>query len=317
MEQLCAVLALYFAGLPFCAPPPPAGISGYIEGEYIAVAPIEQGIVRRIRVSPDDHVEKGQLLAELDAESSLLSLKQARAGLKEAEAVLENMRKGQRQAEIDALTATIASGEAEEKRLSQEADRTAALFQKNVASTAQNDQAQAALSVAHARLQEARAKLAIARLPARPDELAAQEERVQAAEAAVKLEEWRNEQLQLVSETAGTIENIVRHPGEIAGPAAPVLSLLPDGAVKIKFYVTAEERARFPKGAKVALSCSGCPEGLEATISRVAGKPEFTPPVIYSVERSQKLMYLVEAHPTQQGGVLQPGQIVSIKAAAR
>ena len=45
----------------------------------------------------------------------------------------------------------------------------------------------------------------------------------------------------------------------------------------------------------------------------VSPEPEFTPPVIYSAQTRQKLVYLVEARP--DGGpqsALQPGQIVDV-----
>ena len=43
--------------------------------------------------------------------------------------------------------------------------------------------------------------------------------------------------------------------------------------------------------------------------------PEFTPPVIYSLENRQKLVYLVEARPEGDAGPLQPGQIVDVDLA--
>ncbi|TJW27819.1 MAG: HlyD family secretion protein, partial [Mesorhizobium sp.] len=42
---------------------------------------------------------------------------------------------------------------------------------------------------------------------------------------------------------------------------------------------------------------------------------EFTPPVIYSLETRQKLVYLVEARPEGDAGALQPGQIVDVDLA--
>ena len=45
------------------------------------------------------------------------------------------------------------------------------------------------------------------------------------------------------------------------------------------------------------MRCDGCPAGLTARVSYVSPDPEFTPPVIYSLETRQKLVYLVEARP--------------------
>ena len=44
--------------------------------------------------------------------------------------------------------------------------------------------------------------------------------------------------------------------------------------------------------------CDGCaPDDLTARVTYVSDGPEFTPPVIYSLENRQKLVYLVEARP--------------------
>ena len=63
-----------------------------------------------------------------------------------------------------------------------------------------------------------------------------------------------------------------------------------------------------------AIGCviDGCPPGLRARISYVSPDPEFTPPVIYSLETRQKLVYLVEARPEGDASLLQPGQIVDV-----
>ena len=65
------------------------------------------------------------------------------------------------------------------------------------------------------------------------------------------------------------------------------------------------------------MRCDGCPPGLTATVSYVSDEPEFTPPVIYSVENRQKLVYRVEAKPVRRTAAsLRPGQIVDVALAA-
>ena len=54
------------------------------------------------------------------------------------------------------------------------------------------------------------------------------------------------------------------------------------------------------------------PRGLTARVSYVSPDPEFTPPVIYSLENRQKLVYLVEARPDGRRSALKPGQIVDV-----
>jgi HlyD family secretion protein len=65
-------------------------------------------------------------------------------------------------------------------------------------------------------------------------------------------------------------------------------------------------------GALLDVRCDGCPDGLTARVSYVSPDPEFTPPVIFSLETRQKLVYLVEARPEDDASPLQPGQIVDV-----
>jgi HlyD family secretion protein len=48
-------------------------------------------------------------------------------------------------------------------------------------------------------------------------------------------------------------------------------------------------------------------------VSYVSPDPEFTPPVIYSLETRQKLVYRIEAKPVGGKTRLQPGQIVDVR----
>ena len=126
---------------------------------------------------------------------------------------------------------------------------------------------------------------------------------------------WRLEQRDLVAPAAGEVTDVFRRVGEIAGPTAPVLSLLPDGAWKLVVFVGETEVAGIAPGDRLDVRCDGCPPGLTATVSYVSDEPEFTPPVIYSVENRQKLVYRIEARPAEDSSRLRPGQIVDVALA--
>ena len=70
------------------------------------------------------------------------------------------------------------------------------------------------------------------------------------------------------------------------------------------------ELAAYRMGRVVRFACDGCARGMTARIEFVAPRPEFTPPVIYSREARDRLVYLVEARPTVR---LNPGQPVDVE----
>jgi HlyD family secretion protein len=114
--------------------------------------------------------------------------------------------------------------------------------------------------------------------------------------------------------TDAVVDRVFRREGEMAASDKPAIQLLPPGNRKVRFFVNEQERSSFPPGTVVKVSCDGCPDSLEATVSRVASQAEFTPPVIYSVESRDKLVYAVDARPdTRSGATLHPGQPVDVR----
>jgi len=66
-------------------------------------------------------------------------------------------------------------------------------------------------------------------------------------------------------------------------------------------------------GQKVSIACDGCGAPIDAQVSYIAPRAEFTPPVIYSRDNRSRLVFLVEAKPAPGDAVrLHPGQPVDV-----
>lgn len=314
LETLCAV-GLMAKLLSACAPPPPAAV-GYVEGEYVTLAPIETAHLVEARARLGQRVAEGDVLAQMETADSEIAVRDAEARLGQAEADLANLQRGRRPEEIAVIEATLAAAQAQSRDAQRTLDRRKDLAQRGVASQAELDLAQTTLDVARARVGELSANLAVARLPARAEEIVSAQKRVEQAIAALANARWRLGERTLRAPTAGRVADVIRRAGEVAGPAAPVVSLLPDGAVKLKLYLAEPKLAGVAIGATLIVRCDGCGSDLRARVTYVSPDPEFTPPVIYSLETRQKLVYLVEARPTPPSVArLQPGLIVDVSLA--
>lgn len=97
----------------------------------------------------------------------------------------------------------------------------------------------------------------------------------------------------------GTIQEVYYRPGETVQPGRPVISLLPPGNLKVRFFAPQALLPEIRYGETVNVSCDGCAQGLTARITFIAKSAEFTPPVIYSREERAKLVFLIEARPAQ------------------
>lgn len=310
MNMLCNIG--FLASLLSC-PPSDGVFAGYVEGEFAAIAPISVARVEQLDVRRGDRVTKGQLLARLEDSDARLAVDQAKARLAQMEAQLANLKIGRRPEEIAVIEATRDSAQAAARDAQLSFDRKKELFNRKVASRADLDQAQVALDVALARMKEIEANLSVARLPARTEEIRAMEQQTAEAASALAIAKWQLEQRHVVANADGRIFDILKRQGETAGPSLPIVNFLPDGAIKLRFYVPESVRSSIAAGTMMDVSCDGCPAGLGAVVTYVADSPEFTPPVIYSLDSRQKLVYLVEARPTAESLSLQPGQIVDLR----
>ncbi|TPK63025.1 HlyD family efflux transporter periplasmic adaptor subunit [Mesorhizobium sp. B2-4-19] len=313
MSFLCSLpLAAQLFGA--CAPAAPLAV-GYVEGDYVLLAPIEVAQVETVAVKRGDRVTPGTTVVTLESADARIAVAQAEASLAQAQAQLADLQVGKRPEEIAALKAQVDMAKAQADDAKRKYDRAADLFKRGTGTQADYDTASATLETANAQVGQAQANLAVGGLPARSETIKAAENQVKQAQAALRQAEWRLSKRTLAAPSPGRVNDVIRNPGDTAGPTAPVISMLPDGAVKLSVYIPEAAFASVRIGSLLRVHCDGCGPDVKARVSYVSPDPEFTPPVIYSLENRQKLVYLVEARPEGDAGPLQPGQIVDVDLA--
>ncbi|MEO5325898.1 HlyD family efflux transporter periplasmic adaptor subunit [Mesorhizobium sp. CC13] len=314
MSILCSIpfAASLFSA---CAGPAPLAV-GYVEGDYVLLAPIEVAQVESIAVRRGDRVEAGKPIVTLESGDAKIAVTQAEAALAQAEAELADLKVGKRPEEIAALEAGVRSARAQAEEAGRVLVRTEDLFKRGIATEAQLDEARTQVAVAEAAIGLAQANLDVAGLPARIEAIKAAEKKVEQARAELEQARWRLSKRVLAAPAAGRVSDVIRNAGDTASPSAPVVSVLPDGAAKLTLFIPESAFSSVEIGTRLSVRCDGCPEGLKAKVSYVSPDPEFTPPVIYSLENRQKLVYLVEARPEAGAAGLQPGQIVDVAVEA-
>jgi len=131
------------------------------------------------------------------------------------------------------------------------------------------------------------------------------------AEARVATSETRLARRQGFAPVNGTVQQIYFREGEMVQAQRPVLSIMPPGNMKIRFYVPETELPRLAIGDEVKVSCDNCAADISAKIYFIATTAEYTPPVIYSLDERNKLVYLIQARPAWPE-VLRVGQPISV-----
>ncbi|ERF86043.1 efflux RND transporter periplasmic adaptor subunit [Bradyrhizobium viridifuturi] len=131
------------------------------------------------------------------------------------------------------------------------------------------------------------------------------------AEARVVTSQTRLDRRKGFAPIAGSIQQIYFREGEMVQAQRPVLSIMPPGNMKLRFFVPETELPKLALGDQVRVTCDNCAADLTAKIYFIATTAEYTPPVIYSLDERNKLVYLIQARPSRPD-VLRVGQPISV-----
>jgi HlyD family secretion protein len=285
--------------------------NGYVEIDYVYVAPLAGGRITDIAVAEGQRVLAGEVLVSLDASQQQAALAGAEAQVAAAEAALRNLETGGREDEIAVARANLMQAEADLQLAKDTAERSARLFEQGIVAQSRRDQDQTALNVAEARVAQLAAQLKVIELPARDAQQQQAEANLAAARASAEAARIALSERTLTAPTDAQVEKLFYSAGEVDAAGGPLLSLRPDGALKVKFYLPEAGRSAYPVGSAFRVSCDGCADGITATLSYLAADPQFTPPVIYSRDERQRLSFLAEAEIA--GAALPPGQPVTLE----
>ena len=251
-------------------------LQGYGEADYVYLSSQDPGIVGELFVREGDTIAAGAPVFRLDPQ---------RLGYEAQSAA------SQQAASTNAIRTAQANAVLAERNYARGAELAAQGFYPR----ARLDADRAARDVANAQLAQARGETA-------------------SASAQTGLARERVHDTSARAPAAGTIEQIFHRPGEVVAAGAPIVALLPPQNMKVRFFAPQSMLARLPLGTHVTVSCDGCARTFTGHVSFVAQEPQFTPPVIYSLDQREKLVFLIEARfdaPT----TIRPGVPVDVRLA--
>ncbi len=281
--------------------------TGYVVSRNVFMTSPVAGTLSDVSVKRGDRVTAGAALFRVDPTVREAATEQARAVIAANRAQL-----GEQQAALSRSKADLGAAGADVTRYGDELKRLEAAEREKAGSVArlQIEQTRAALQAAEGRRDAAKAGIGSAEAA-----IAAREAQVKQAEAGLTSAKRELSDLSPPSPVAGRVEDVMFKPGESVTANTPIVSIIPDGEVKVRFYVPQGRVSDFQPGRKLFVGCDGCASGMTATVDFVAREPEYTPPVIYSLSAREKLVFMVEAVPTDPRALI-PGQPMDVAADA-
>ena len=178
----------------------------------------------------------------------------------------------------------------------------------------QNDVEMATASLTNATLASERAQSLLKTSAGTQKAVDDAEATLRTARARLATAQTRLARRKAASPVTGSVQQIYYRPGELVPAGRPVVSLLPPGNIKVRFFVPETVLAKIALGDAVTIHCDGCKSDVAARVTFISRTSEFTPPVIYSLDERSKLVFLIEAR-SETPGDLRVGQPVDVRFA--
>jgi HlyD family secretion protein len=289
-------------------------VQGYVEGEYVYVSSPEAGTLRALSVQRGRRVRAGDPLFALDDVPEKAARAQAAQQLAQAQATLEDLKKGKRPPEIQSAQAQLDQAQAALALAEQELARQEKLATVPGGAARQDlDRARSTRDQDSRRVAQLQADLQTAQTGSRDDQIAAAAAAVRALQAALDRADWDLSQKSQAAPAAGLIFDTLYRPGEWVAAGRPVVALLPPENVKVRAFVAEASVGAIHLGDPVSITMDGVPQPQAGKVSFISPQAEYTPPVIYSEESRGKLVFMVEAvFDAAIAANLHPGQPVDV-----
>ena len=316
MLVLIGAASLLLSGAAGCSrtSPAPGTVQGYVEGEFVYIAVPLPGRLETLFVQRGAQVKAGDPLFELESVQEKTALDEAKLRLVQIRAQLADAKKGRRPTEIEATTAQLNLARVALQLSEKELVRQERLLAAKVVPLQDVDRLRSRRDQERQRVTQLEAELGTARLGSRGDQVAAVEANMRAVEAALTRSQWDLAQKRQTAPAAGLVFDTLYRSGEWIAAGRPAVVLLPPQNIKVRAFVPQPLLASIHQGDRVQVAVDGQAAPFVGTVRFVSPQAEFTPPVIYSRENRQKLVYMVElAFDGATAVQLHPGQPVDVR----
>jgi HlyD family secretion protein len=297
-----------------CPESSPDRSQGYVEGEFVYVASPLAGQLEKLAVERGAQVKKGDILFELENVAEQAARNESERRLALAKATLEDARKGKRPSEIQSVEAQLGQAHAALELSMQELARQDKLAKTGATAATDLDKARSTNDQNINRVAQLEADIKTAKLGSRDDMVAAAEAEVHAREAALAKAEWDLAQKRQDATQDGLVFDTLYREGEWVAAGKPVVVLLPPPNMKVRAFVPQAKSSTIHPGDKVLVYVDGVSAPFEGKVTYISPQAEYTPPVIYSRESREKLVFMIEARfDDATAAKLHPGQPVDVE----
>ena len=296
--------------------------SGTIEVTEVVLSFKIAGRLQERLVDEGERVIAGQLVARLDRTDQELAVRQARARVAYAAAVLDELEHGSRaqeiadaEAELQRAKAGVKTTLAQLEQARADEERYKALYSRGVVSArtyetihTAYETALSAYDEAKARVASARERLSLRREGPRAEEIAQAQAQLDVDQETLAQARQQLAYTDLIAPVDGVVLSKAAEPGEYLTQGSPVVTVGNLDRVWLRAYVNETDLGRIRLNVPVSVTTDTYPgKRYEGRISFISDSAEFTPKSVQTFEERVKLMYRIKVDLANPDHELKPG----------
>ncbi len=235
------------------------------------VRALASGPVDQVLADIGDQVKKGQPLLQIRKINAQLACNAAEAGLKTAQASLDNLLAWQREERVAMAKADLTRTRAEDERLSRDLERAEAVFEKGAISESQLQAARSAAASARAFRNSAEEALKLAQAGPTREELDIARAQLEQARAQAASAEQSLADTTVKAPFSGVITARFLKVGDYIGHGDPVMDIVDDSYLEAESQIPERYAKLITRGLPVIVHSSSI--GLEKTGEVIAVSP--------------------------------------------
>jgi HlyD family secretion protein len=271
-------------------------LNGRIESQNVDLGPKVAGRVLEVRVKEGDRVKAGDVLVRLDLGETTIAVEREQAGVRSAEARVDDLQAGSRGTEIAAAEAEVVDRRAAVQLAMKESERQAFLLESNVAAPRDYDLAKTELDRAKAALNASQQRLALARDGFRRNQTAVARADADRAAAMLKQSEVVAREREIRAPADGVIVHRLAEAGQLIAAGQPAITMAFANRLYVRTFIPESGLGKVKMGASARISVDAFPgRAFEARITEISPDAEFTPKSVETKTERVNLVYAAKA----------------------
>lgn len=282
--------------------------SGTIEVTEVRIGFRMPGTLAQRPVEEGDAVEKGSLIAALDSRENKARLNEAEAGVRVAQAALDELESGFRPEEVAQAQAAVREAAVQAKNLKAQAERSRSLFAEGGVSREQLDREVTAATAAESRYRSAREKLNLLQSGYRSEQIDAARARLEQVQAAAQTLRITLADMTAHSPIPGVVTRVHAEVGETLAAVRPVATIADLSRPRLRVYIPERQIGLLRLGDRAEVAVDAWPDRrFPGHVSFISSQAEFTPKNVQTLEERVKLVFAVDVQLENEEGILKPG----------